>query len=324
MMMRFFAQIILSTVLLQMFPVDAADVQRLATSSLPIGSSPSSYDAFTLPVSHLPIAQAAQQEPVKIKPISLGVVTSAVSAIVIDRKTKRILFQKNIDASRSIGSITKLMTAYVFLESNPDLNSSAKLESQDFRAGGVQHIAFGEPVTVKDLLYASLISSDNSATASLMRLSGMSEGDFIAKMNETAAHIGMNHTTFVDSTGLSPKNESVVEDIAKLLDVTSQNTIITDATSNTTYTVTSANGKTYNLKSTDELLESFINKDPYHVVVAKTGFLPEAGYCLGSMFSNVNGGDVMVVVLGSETNTDRFQDVKSLVVWTYETFKWNH
>ena len=322
MMMKFFAQIILSTVLLQMFPVDAADVQRLATSSLKFGSSPSSYNAFSLPVSHLPIAQAAQPGPVKIKPISLGVVTSAVSAIVIDRKTKRILFQKNIDASRSIGSITKLMTAYVFLETNPDLNALAKLESKDFRAGGVQHIAFGETVTVKDLLYASLISSDNSATASLMRLSGMSEVDFIAKMNETAEHIGMYHTLFVDSTGLSPKNESVVEDIAKLLDITSQNSIITEATSNATYSVTSESGKTYSLSSTDELLDSFINQNPYHVVVAKTGFLPEAGYCLGLLFSNANSGDIMVVVLGAETNNDRFQDVKSLVVWTYETFKW--
>ncbi len=322
MIMKFLSQIILSTLLLQMFPVDAADVQHLATLPESKYVTPSMYNAFSLPSVTIEQANATDGGPIKMKPMSLGVVTSAVSAIVVDRKTMRVLFQKNSDAPRSIGSITKLMTALVFLQTNPVLSAPAKLKSEDFRSGAVQHLAFEDEVSVKDLLYASLISSDNSATASLVRLSGMSVGDFVAKMNETAAGMGMIQTTFVDPTGLSSKNESVVFDLVKLLDRAAANEVIRDATKHSTFTITGKSGRGYQLKSTDKLLESFLHQDPYRIVAAKTGFLPEAGYCLGSIFSRNDIEEVIVVVLGSQSNPERFQDVKSLVVWTYETFKW--
>ncbi|MCX6714563.1 MAG: serine hydrolase [Candidatus Uhrbacteria bacterium] len=318
MILKFFTQIILASTLLQLFPVDVSDVQRLATH--PSEQAPSLYNFFTLPNAHLP--QSADAAPTKIHPNSLGVVTSAESAIVVDRKTKQILFQKNIDTPRSIGSITKLMTAFVFLSTNPDLNAPAKLQAEDFRAGGVQHVGFGDDATVKDILYASLISSDNSATASLARLSGMSIQDFVVKMNKTAISMGMERTHFEDPTGLSPRNESVVSDLVKMLDVVAQNDIIRDATEHDTFAITTVSGKTYNLKSTDQLLSSFVNQQPYRIVAGKTGYLPEAGYCLGTVLNHDGAGDIIVVVLGSETNADRFQDIKSLAVWSYQTFKW--
>ena len=319
MIFKFLSHLILSTVLLQIFPVDAADVQRLAL--LPSqNQSVSSYTAFNLPTAHLPVSPDAS--PVKINTSSLGVVTSASSAIVVDRKTKHVLFEKNIDAPRSIGSITKLMTALVFLSTNPDLNAAASLTQEDYRAGGVQHLPMSAPVTAKDLLYASLISSDNSATAAVARLSGMSSDAFVTKMNEKAQSLGMTHSTFVDPTGLSPKNESVVTDLVKLFDAAAQNDIIRDATEHDAYTVTDTAGKAYSFKSTDQLLSSFINQSPYGIVAGKTGYLPEAGYCLGSVLHHDGSGDIIIVVLGSETDADRFQDLKSLVVWTYNTFKW--
>lgn len=318
MILHFLTQVILASTLLQVFPVDVSDVERLATQTN--RQAPSLYNFFSLPNAHLP--SSSEATPTKIRPNSLGVVTSAESAIVVDRKSKQILFQKNIDAPRSIGSITKLMTAFVFLSTNPDLSAPAKLQAEDYRAGGVQHIGFGDDATVKDVLYASLISSDNSATAALARLSGMSIQDFVAKMNKTAVSMGMEQTHFEDPTGLSPRNESIVSDLVKLLDVVAQNEIIRDATAHDQFTITTASGKIYNLKSTDQLLSSFINQPPYRIIAGKTGFLPEAGYCLGTVLNYEGAGDIIVVVLGSETNADRFQDIKSLAVWSYQTFKW--
>lgn len=318
MILKFLSQLILVSTLLQFFPADVNDVERLATD--PTQTTSSLYSFFTFPNAHLPVS--ADATPTKIHPNSLGVVTSAESAIVVDRRTKQILFQKNIDAPRSIGSITKLMTAFVFLSTNPDLSAPAKLQAEDYRAGGVQHLAFGDDATVKDILYASLISSDNSATASLARLSGMSIQDFVIKMNKSAVSMGMTQTHFEDPTGLSPRNESVVSDLVKLLDVVAQNEIIRDATEHDTYTITTASGKTFELKSTDQLLKSFVNQQPYQIVAGKTGYLPEAGYCLGTVLNHEGAGDIIVVVLGSETNADRFQDIKSLAVWSYQTFKW--
>lgn len=321
MILNFFANLILTTAFLQLFPVDVGDVQRLALFPEAKDRSLSAYDILSLPQPH--VLEANTTGPTKIKPNSLGVVTSAVSALVVDRKTKQILFEKNIDVPRSIGSITKLMTALVFLKTNPDLNAPAQLESLDFRQGGVQHLPFNELVTVKDLLYASLISSDNSATAAIMRLSGMSNGDFVARMNETAAEFGMEHTTFVDAAGLSQKNTSIVMDLVKMLDVVANNETIKDATEHSEFLIIGSSGKKYLLKSTDQLLKTFINQNPYHIIAGKTGFLPEAGYGLGTVLSRDGSGDIIIVVLGAETNADRFQDMKSLAVWTFNTFKWS-
>ncbi len=319
MIIKILAQFVLATSLFQVFPVDAQDVENLAFSREAQGFSARS--SALVADSHLPVSSSVKP-PTKTNPTSLGVVTSAHSAIVIDRATKQILFQKNIEVPRSIGSITKLMTAFVFLGTNPDLNKLVTIKPVDYRGGGVQHVSMNDPISTKDLLYASLISSDNSATAALVRLSKMTMGDFVAKMNESAALMGMQNTTFVDPTGLSSKNQSVVTDVALLLDSVSKNAVLKEATEYATYSLTGASGITYNMKSTDKLLNTFVNQDPYKIVAGKTGFLPEAGYCFGSIFSRTGSGEIIVVVLGSSSDTSRFQDVKSLVVWAYDVFKW--
>ena len=77
------------------------------------------------------------------------------------------------------------------------------------------------------------------------------------------------------------------------------------------------------IESTDELLGTFVDQSPYDILGGKTGYLPEAGYGLGTMFSHEQGGEIIVIVLGAETKEGRFQDVKSLAVWAYKTFGWD-
>jgi serine-type D-Ala-D-Ala endopeptidase (penicillin-binding protein 7) len=321
MIIKILAQFVLATSLFQVFPVDAQDVENLALRRK--AENFSIHESLQGSSARLPENIDSSKAPTKTKPTSLGVITSAHSAIVIDRESRQILFQKNIEVPRSIGSITKLMTAFVFLNTNPNLNDPVTIQSRDYRGGGVQHVSLNDPISTKELLYASLISSDNSATAALVRLSGMTHGDFVAKMNESAASMGMQKTTFVDATGLSSKNQSVVTDVALLLDTVSKNEIIKEATEHSTYAITGGSGRVYGISSTDKLLTTFVNQDPYKIVAGKTGFLPEAGYCFGSIFSRDGSGETIIVVLGSSSDTSRFQDVKSLVVWVYDVFKWN-
>jgi D-alanyl-D-alanine endopeptidase (penicillin-binding protein 7) len=323
MILKLFAQLALASTMLQLFPVDAHDLEVAASLPLSEARPASTYSPITMPVAHLPVSKEMLPIPQKRDPRRLGIVTSAVSAIVIDRRSGAVLFEKNREAPRSIGSITKLMTAYVFLQTSPDLAAIVSLEPEDVRLGGIQHVKVGEPVSVRDLMYASLVSSDNSATAALVRLSKMPYGDFVAKMNETAAAIGMAKTQFVDPTGLSAKNTSVVMDVARLIDQTSTYEIIRDATTHATFVLTSSSGATYTLENTNDLLSSFVNRDPYQIVTAKTGYLPEAGYCLGAIFSREGDNEIIVVVLGAESDAGRFQDVKSLAVWTYDVYGWN-
>ncbi|MCR4313714.1 MAG: serine hydrolase [Candidatus Uhrbacteria bacterium] len=323
MMVKLFTQLILASTVLQFFPADAGELQtRAALPEAPVRA----FDLFAAyeVISHrLPESPYRSFAPVKRVTSSMGVVTSAQSAIVVDRASKEVLFEKNINAPRAIGSITKLMTAYVFLQGNPDLDAPATLTPDDVRYGAELHLAIGETVTVRDLLEASLVGSDNSSTAALARLSGLPTGDFVARMNETAAEFGMNATTFDDVTGLSSKNISVVSDLTLMFDRILQNEMIAQITQRPSVTITGSSGRSYFVESTDELLGTFVDQPPYNMVGGKTGYLPEAGYTLGSIFSKEGAGDVIVVVLGSESKDGRFQDVKSLAVWAYKTFVWS-
>lgn len=322
MIIRLITQFALATTLLQLYPADAGVVERYATLPVSEMRQPGAREARSFLARGFPVSPDAERAPRKVDPTSVGVVTSAVSAAVVDRATGQVLFAKNADEPRSIGSITKLMTAYVYLRGNPDLSAPAAIAPEDVRAGGIQHISVGDAVTAGDLLRASLVGSDNSATASLVRLSGMSEGDFVGRMNEVAAEIGMRATTFQDPTGLSAENRSVVADVARLVDRASEVSAIRDAAQMASVSFVGASGRGYAIPATDELLNSFLNEPPFKIVGGKTGYLPEAGYCLGSLVSENGGHELLVVVLGSETIAGRFQDVKALAAWAYQTFEW--
>jgi len=315
-------QLMLATTLLQLYPSDAGMIERYATLPAAEVRQSGAYDALALLHRRLPSAPDANRAPTKVDSTSVGVVTSAVSAVVVDRATGFVLYEKNGEEPRSIGSITKLMTAFVFLRGNPDLTSPAAIAASDVRAGGVQHISVGDVVTIGDLLRASLVGSDNSATVSLMRLSGMSEGDFVGRMNEVAAEIGMRATTFYDPTGLSPENRSIAPDVVRLIDEAMKVDAIREATQLFAVTFQGSSGRMYSIRTTDDLLHSFLNQSPYKIIGGKTGFLPEAGYCLGSLVSENDVHEIIVVVLGSETITGRFQDVKALAAWAYKAFQW--
>lgn len=320
MIVKLFTQLVLATTLFQFFPADVAQLEARATSTQTQERHFDLLAAYDRVDARLPISQ--DMAPTKVNVNSLGVVTQARSAIVVDRRSKEVLFEKNIYEPRAIGSITKLMTAFVFMSENPNMSVLATIEPNDVRLGATLHLPIGETFTIRQLLEASLVGSDNTATAAIARLSGLKEGDFVARMNEAAAGMGMQNTTFDDTTGLSSKNRSVVMDIALMLDNVLANEIIREITQQRLVSIVGSSGHTYTIKSTDELLGSFVNEAPFSIVGAKTGFLPEAGYCLGTIFSRNGAGEVIVVVLGSESKEGRFQDVKSLAVWAYETFAW--
>jgi len=323
MLVKLLAQVMLTATLLNTFPFDAGVVEQYAALPEPQGRRGTGIETtLSLLYGSLPRASDLDRAPHKIDPQSIGVVTSAVSALVVDAASGTTLYEKDIDESRSIGSITKLMTALVFLSDEPDLAARANIQPDDVRSGGREHVAIGDEVSMRDLILASLVSSDNSATMALVRLSGLSEGDFVARMNEKAAEIGMTSTTFRDPTGLSPENRSVAPDIIALLKAALGNDMIRSATEQASASVTGSSGRTYTLENTNELLEGFINEPPYKIVGGKTGYLPEAGYCLGVRMQRDGGQDIYVVVLGADSKEGRLQDVKALTVWAYKTFEW--
>ncbi len=325
MFIRLLTQTLLVFSLTQFVPVDGttfeqaaklptAPVRSALLSAMQIARTP------TLPLSLR--RDTDDRLPQKIDTESLGVVTTARSVLVVDRTTGLALYEKNADAVRPIGSISKLMTALVFLETMPNLDAHVRVASTDYREGGRMYLAADDPVTERDLLHASLVGSDNTATMSLMRLSGLQESDFVLRMNSYAAELGMTSSVFHDPTGLSAANVSSARDIVKLLEAVQGHEEIQSTIILPDVTITQESGRTVTIASTDDLLSSFVNQPPYQMLGGKTGYLPDAGYCIGVGVRHEGSGDVFIVLLGSESKITRVQEVKGLASWAYRVFQW--
>lgn len=321
-MAKVLGQFLFATTLMQMVPVDAAYLEWQAGASTDIAEVQyhgTEQDALFMT---LPEAENRFDIPVKVDLDSHGIVTTAQSALVVDRDSGTVLFQKHPDEVRSIASVTKLMTALVFLEQGPDLSQIVELAPElDYVAGGRVYLGYYNGLELEDVLAASLIGSDNTATSALVRFSGLSEDAFIDRMNELAAELGMVSAHFADPTGVDGENRSSARDLVKLLEAAEANEIISDYTQRAQMTVTQATGRTVTIENTNKLLTSFLNLSPYDVLGGKTGYLPEAGYVLAT---TIEEGDhaVHVLVLGSESKDARVDEVKGLAYWAFKTFSW--
>ncbi len=262
--------------------------------------------------------------PQKINPENIGVELTAKSAVVLDAKSGKILFSKNAGEARPIASITKLMTALVFLDHNPGWEKVVAITEDDQRVGGIIYLAPGGKVTVRDLFNLTLISSTNEAAVALAKSTGLELVEFVNLMNAKAAELGLQNTKFVEPTGLEPGNVSTAYELSQLARAAFSQPEIVEATAKSRYNFSLANsGRKIIAYSTDDLLGSFLNDENfgYRLLGAKTGYLNEAGYCLTSQI--IKGENpIIITLLGSQTEKDRWQEAKGLAEWTYENYEW--
>ena len=256
--------------------------------------------------------------PVKSDILSLGPKITAKSALVMDKETGKILFSLNESKVYSLASLTKLMTAFVFLESSPNLDDLVQMRFDDDRQGARLHIRPGERASFLSYLKASLIGSANNATIVLSRSIGVTGEEFIKLMNIKAVELGMLNTVFFEPSGLDPNNKGSARDMAILLSVVQENSIIRDITSNFRDIITVYPGQVQRLIiSTNQLTNSIVD-----VALGKTGYLDESLYNLANIIKLKNNKEIIVITLGSATNEDRFQDNKMLAIWAQNSYKW--
>jgi D-alanyl-D-alanine carboxypeptidase len=246
----------------------------------------------------------------------------ASSSIAIDRDSGTVLWDNNSAVVRPIASITKLMTAYVFLNSNPDLDKIYELQKEDVRLGGKSYIYPGDQVTVRDLFYLTLVGSDNTAAVALARSIGLTETEFVAKMNQQAGQFGLVNTKFEDISGLSDGNVSTAKEVLIMARKCLANPEIRDTTIKPSYEFSTVGGRDVIVESTDALLSVF-PIDGINIVGGKTGHTDEAGYCFVGEFVNQAGHKIMSVVMGTNSDTDRFAETKKLVKWAYDNYAWS-
>jgi D-alanyl-D-alanine endopeptidase (penicillin-binding protein 7) len=235
----------------------------------------------------------------------------AEAAIIYDPETGKVLWETHGEDQRSIASITKVMTAVVFLEESPDLSESVVVDPADMRGASTTYLRRNEKVTKEDLLHLMLIASDNAAARVLARNSSYGPTGFIDRMNQKAADLGLTSTHYSDPSGLLAANVSSAYDMARLITFASKDSRISSVMQKQEYTAT-AGRRTINIHSTNQL----VRQGDVDVRAGKTGFITKAGYCLATLLRLPQGGpQVAVVVLGAKSNAGRFWETRHLFNW---------
>jgi serine-type D-Ala-D-Ala endopeptidase (penicillin-binding protein 7) len=234
-----------------------------------------------------------------------GVVYSR-NAVVLDPMTNEVLFEKNASRSVPIASITKLMTALVFVSLNTDLARQVEVRRDDLLGGGKTQLRNHEKVALGDLLHMSLMCSDNVATRVMVRESGIPKQEYLSRMNRKALELGLTETRFVEVTGLDPANVSCATDVARLLRAASDHDMIRSISTTRTYEFRSSR-RPHFVANTNRMLYG-----RYEILGGKTGFISSAGYCLVT-WVRAGGRDLIAVALGAPTNATRFADVVRMV-----------
>ena len=143
---------------------------------------------------------------------------SAVSAVLMDADSGRILYGRMEDEPRLIASTTKLMTALVALESghSPDEIVTIRAEWTGIE-GSSLYLKAGETLRLETLLYGMLLRSGNDAAHAVAGYCAGSVEDFVCRMNDKAKELGMKNTHFSNPSGLNDEGHySTARDMAIL------------------------------------------------------------------------------------------------------------
>ena len=238
---------------------------------------------------------------------------------VLDRRTKRVLYEKQSYVVRPMASLTKLMTALVALEQGFDFKQVATYDASCDRIGSRLNVKSGETLYVRDLWYTMLAGSANNAAVCFVRALGFDEKTFVRTMNAKANQLGLIHTHFVDATGLSEENVTTAAEFAVIVSEASRYFKVLQATTVPAYRFTTLNrGIPHTIRNTNRFLFNL----EYRITAAKTGYTDEALYTQVIAAKNEQGDEIIVVLLGNPSWQDRYDETKQLVRETFQNYRW--
>ena len=237
----------------------------------------------------------------------------AVAAMLYNPRTDEVIWERRGLDQRPIASITKVMTALVLLDQEPDLARDVVVSRRDVRRASTTYLRQGERVTLDALLHLALIASDNVAARILARASGWGTRRFVERMNLKAAALGLDGTSFVEPSGLDERNVSTPYDVARLIAVASEVPALSGIMRKWTHRLRT-DRRRVNIRNTNRLLRS-----PHAIQGGKTGYIDEAGYCLTALVELPDADPVVLVVLGAGSNAGRFSEARRLIDWVSTT-----
>ena len=270
-------------------------------------------DSASADPDHLPAIKDTYRLPPP--PAFLTELTARSVYVSVENNAPWPLIKKSVDEPLPLASLTKLMTALVVLDLKPDWNKIMTISGGDKRGGAYSPLHIGETISVRDLWALSLVSSDNDATAALVRSTGVNESDFINKMNQKAVALDMASSKFVEPTGLSSENSSTTHNMALLSRAAFTTAEIFNALSQKSATIT-ISGIKQTIKSSDLKLRDISGqKADWKFLSGKTGHIEESGYNASLIAQIADGHKALVVLLGSASAVARADEVAEIAVW---------
>lgn len=234
--------------------------------------------------------------------------------MIVDQFSGRALLERNATEVVPIASLTKLMTAMVVLDRHPSLKDTITISQLDVDT--LRHsrsrVPVGTRMTREQALRLALMSSENRAASALARHYPGGMRAFVKAMNAKARLLGMTHTHFAESTGLSAGNVSTARDLVRMVQAAAHYPLIREFSTEEGYAL-DLGGRTRQFRNTNGLV-----RDPdWRIGLSKTGYIKEAGRCL-VMQVWMDDRPLLVVLLDSFGKYTRTADARRLRKWLAE------
>jgi len=237
-------------------------------------------------------------------------VLNSQSYVVMDANSGILIAQHNATQNRSIASITKLMTGMVVLDAAHHYkNKIIQIEKDDIDTlkGSSSRLAIGSRWPTSVLLHVTLMSSDNRAAHALARLYPGGTNAFIITMNKKASQLELKSTTFVDSSGLNPRNKSKAHEVAIMTSHSGQYADLRFYSTSTSLAFKPQLG----FNNTNTIVRQ--GHWPL-ILISKTGFIRESGRCV-TMLAQIKNKQVVVTLLNAASIKRRTTDLEITYNW---------
>ncbi|MEL3972412.1 D-alanyl-D-alanine carboxypeptidase family protein [Rossellomorea oryzaecorticis] len=270
--------------------------------------------AFFLIVSLFPSLGFAQENKSQLA-------EAAKSAILIERDTGAVLYEKNSHEKLAPASMTKIMTMLLIMEAleKGQIKWDDEVRTSEYAAsmGGSQiFLEPGESMTVKEMLTGIAIGSANDASVAMAEHIAGSEEAFVGKMNKRAEEIGLKDTQFQNPTGLPAKDHySSAHDMSMMAKELLKYNEITKFTGTYESYLRENTENKFWLVNTNKLVRFYDGVDGL-----KTGFTNEAKYCLTATAKKGNMR-VIAVVFGASTPKERNSEVTKMLDYAFNQYQ---
>ncbi|MEC2058809.1 D-alanyl-D-alanine carboxypeptidase DacF [Bacillus stercoris] len=245
----------------------------------------------------------------------------AKSAVLIERDTGKVLYNKNSNERLAPASMTKIMTMLLIMEAldKGKIKMSDKVRTSEHAAsmGGSQiFLEPGEEMTVKEMLKGIAIASGNDASVAMAEFISGSEEEFVQKMNKKAKELGLKNTAFKNPTGLTEEGHySSAYDMAIMAKELLKYESITKFTGTYEDYLRENTDKKFWLVNTNRLIKFYPGVDG-----VKTGYTGEAKYCLTASAKKGNMRAI-AVVFGASTPKERNAQVTKMLDFAFSQYE---